>query len=381
MPCVAGRTPRRRPASTAAWQPRCRTRRWRPRTWPWHSRRWPCSRSRPGRTTRSCTTSATSTCPRSKPRSSSGAPSRRGRSAIQSVSLRWRSARRPRARCPRGFRSASGWPAEPVARLGGVHRPPTPDVPPAGCIFPAGAGPGAGERGAGMRWSFTIAKIAGTEVKVHLTFLLLVGYIAYEGWATAGSAAAVSYTLFFLAFFLCIVLHEFGHIAMARRFGVRTPDVILLPIGGVARLERIPEAPRQELLVALAGPAVTVAIIVVLLAIALATGESASGILETARVTGRALAGRGAFPDDVTFVVHLLIVNAAVLVFNLIPAFPLDGGRVLRAVLARRLGLARGTRIAGAIGQMFALVLGVCGFIWSQPIWLLVAFFIFLGAG
>jgi stage IV sporulation protein FB len=232
-----------------------------------------------------------------------------------------------------------------------------------------------------MRWSYTIARIAGTEVKVHLTFLLLLGWIAYYVWSAAGPAAALGYTLFFVAFFLCIVLHEFGHITMARRFGVRTPDVILLPIGGVARLERIPEAPRQELLVALAGPAVTVAIIVVLLAIALATGESASAILETARATGRAVANRGDLPGDVTFLVRLIIVNAAVLVFNLIPAFPLDGGRVLRALLAQRLGLGRGTRIAGAIGQLFALVLGIAAFAWTQPLWLLVAFFIFLGAG
>jgi Zn-dependent protease len=232
-----------------------------------------------------------------------------------------------------------------------------------------------------MRWSYTIARIAGTEVKVHLTFLLLLGWIAYYVWSAAGPAAALGYTLFFVAFFLCIVLHEFGHITMARRFGVRTPDVILLPIGGVARLERIPEAPRQELLVALAGPAVTVAIIVVLLAIALATGESAAGILETAQGWVQALAGRSEGPADVTFLVQLLILNAAVLAFNLIPAFPLDGGRVLRALLAGRLGLARGTRIAGAIGQMFALALGVAGFILPQPIWLLVAFFIFLGAG
>jgi stage IV sporulation protein FB len=133
--------------------------------------------------------------------------------------------------------------------------------------------------------------------------------------------------------------------------------------------------------VALAGPAVTVAIIVVLFAIALALGQSVSSVLEAARDTGRALVGRGAFPEAVPFLVHLVIVNTAVLAFNLIPAFPLDGGRVLRALLAQRVGLARGTRIAGAIGQMFALVLGVAGFLWSQPIWLLVAFFIFLGAG
>jgi stage IV sporulation protein FB len=231
-----------------------------------------------------------------------------------------------------------------------------------------------------MRWSYTIARIRGTDVKVHLTFLLLLGYIAYDVWSEAGPAVALSYTLFFVAFFLCIVLHEFGHITMARRFGVRTPDVILLPIGGVARLERIPEAPRQELLVALAGPAVTVAIIVVLLAIALAMGETAAGIVETTQAWARALTHRGDTPD-VSLLVQLLMANIAVLVFNLIPAFPLDGGRVLRALLAQRVGLARGTRIAGAIGQMFALVLGVAGFLRPDPIWLLVAFFIFLGAG
>src|SRR5699024_2041118 len=115
-----------------------------------------------------------------------------------------------------------------------------------------------------MRWSYTVARIAGTDVKVHVTFLLLVGYIGYVEYRSFGPAEALVTTLFFLAFFLCIVLHEFGHITMARRFGVRTPDVILLPIGGVARLERIPEEPREELLIALAGPAVTVAIIALL---------------------------------------------------------------------------------------------------------------------
>jgi stage IV sporulation protein FB len=218
-----------------------------------------------------------------------------------------------------------------------------------------------------MRWSYTIARIAGTEVKVHVTFLLLLGWIAYDGWLSEGPAAAVTYTLFFVAFFFCILLHEFGHITMARRFGVRTPDVILLPIGGVARLERIPEDPRQELLVALAGPAVTLAIIVVLFLSILATGQ--------------AVAYGDPLAEHVPFLVRLLVVNAMVLAFNLVPAFPLDGGRVLRALLARRMGLARGTRIAGAIGQFFALALGVYGFLQSQPLMMLVAFFIFLGAG
>ncbi len=218
-----------------------------------------------------------------------------------------------------------------------------------------------------MRWSYTIGRIAGTEVKVHVTFLLLLAWIAYSGYRDAGTAAAVADTVFFVLFFLCVVLHEFGHIAMARRFGVRTPDVILLPIGGVARLERIPEEPRQELLIALAGPAVTVGIILLLLLVVL--------------VTGQPLLLRDPLAAQVPFAVRLLMVNVVVLVFNLIPAFPLDGGRVLRALLATRLGLVRATRIAGTIGQLFAVALGIWGVTEQAPLVMLVAFFIFLGAG
>jgi Zn-dependent protease len=218
-----------------------------------------------------------------------------------------------------------------------------------------------------MRWSYTLGQIRGTEVKVHVTFLLLLAWIAYGAYQQGGSAAAVSVTLFVVAFFVCILLHEFGHITMARRFGVQTPDVILLPIGGVARLERIPEEPGQELLIALAGPAVTLAIILLLL-------------LVTA-VAGQPLSLGDPFANDVAFAVRLMEVNAWVLGFNLIPAFPLDGGRVLRAVLAYRLGLARATRIAAAIGQLFAVGLGIWALTHNESMIVLVAFFIFLGAG
>jgi len=218
-----------------------------------------------------------------------------------------------------------------------------------------------------MRWSYTIGRFAGTEVKIHVTFFLLLAWIAYTAYQDAGTAAAVSDTLFFVCFFLCILLHEFGHIRMARRFGVRTPDVILLPIGGVARLERIPEEPRQELLIALAGPAVTLAIILALAAVVLGSGEG--------MVLRDPLAG------EVPFVARLLVSNLLVLGFNLIPAFPLDGGRVLRALLARKLGLVRATRIAGMVGQLFAVGLGILGVIAHAPLTMLVAFFIFLGAG
>ena len=218
-----------------------------------------------------------------------------------------------------------------------------------------------------MRWSFTIGRIRGTEMKVHVTFFLLLAYFGYLAYDAAGTDAAIRETIFLVALFICVLLHEFGHITMARRFGVRTPEVLLLPIGGVARLERVPEEPRQELLIALAGPAVTLVIALLLLGVALAAGH---GVIL-----------RAPFVPDMPFVVRLLISNIFLLVFNLFPAFPLDGGRVLRAVLARRLGLVRATRIAGTVGQLFAVALGILGVMLNMPLTMLVAFFIFLGAG
>ncbi|HEX5575878.1 MAG TPA: site-2 protease family protein, partial [Gemmatimonadales bacterium] len=216
-----------------------------------------------------------------------------------------------------------------------------------------------------MRWSYRIGSIAGTDIKVHVTFLLLVGWWALIGYQEAGTSGAVSGALSLLALFACILLHEFGHILMARRFGVRTPDVILLPIGGVARLERIPDEPKQELLIALAGPAVTLAIIVVLYTMLRAT----AGPVNLLQLT-----------PETPFLAFLVAVNIYLLLFNLIPAFPMDGGRVLRALLASRLGLLRGTRIAATLGQTFAILGGLYGITKPEPLLILVAFFVFLGA-
>jgi Zn-dependent protease len=217
-----------------------------------------------------------------------------------------------------------------------------------------------------MRWSYRIGRIAGTDIKVHVTFLLIVGLWAVRGYEEGGPAGALIGALALLALFACILLHEFGHILMARRFGVRTPDVILLPIGGVARLERIPDEPKQELLIALAGPAVTLAIIVVLYLTMLATGIPASQIR---------------LDPEAPFLGQLTAVNISLLLFNLIPAFPMDGGRVLRALLASRLGLVQGTRIAASLGQLLAVTGGVYGLlVINEPLLVLIAFFVFLGA-
>ncbi len=217
-----------------------------------------------------------------------------------------------------------------------------------------------------MRWTYVIGRVAGTEIKLHLTFLLLVAFWAFAGYQEGGAPGAVSAVIMLVALFACVLLHEFGHITMARRFGVRTPDVLILPIGGVARLERIPDEPRQELLIALAGPAVTVAIAAALYAILRLGGQTAS-------ISNLA--------PDTPLLAFLFIINVWLLLFNLIPAFPMDGGRVLRALLASRIGLVRGTRVAATLGQGFAVAGGLWALMTGQPLLVLIALFVFLGAG
>jgi len=216
-----------------------------------------------------------------------------------------------------------------------------------------------------MKWVYTIGRVAGTEIKVHLTFVLFLAWYALSGYREGGPIGAFVAALLLLALFACILLHEFGHILVARRFGVRTPDVILLPIGGVARLERIPDEPRQELLIALGGPAVTLLIAAVLCALLLLTGQGFT--------VGPLRAGEA-------FLAVLMKVNVYLLLFNLIPAFPMDGGRALRALLASRMGLLRGTRIAATLGQGLAVIGGLYGITAQQPFLVLIAFFVFLGA-
>ena len=187
-----------------------------------------------------------------------------------------------------------------------------------------------------MAWSITIGTVKGTVIRLHITFLLLLLWIAGAHYAQGGWDAAVAGVLFIALLFLCVLLHEFGHIFAARRYGVQTPDVILLPIGGVARLERIPEEPLQELVVALAGPAVN---LVIAGALYLALG----GLVPRE--------GLEVNNPGVDLFARLLWANLFLAVFNLIPAFPMDGGRVLRAFLAHRLGYARGTQIAASVAR------------------------------
>jgi Zn-dependent protease/CBS domain-containing protein len=216
-----------------------------------------------------------------------------------------------------------------------------------------------------MAWSLSVGRIAGTEIRIHFTFLLFLIWIFAANYAAGGQAAAWSSTIFIVLLFGCVLLHEYGHILTARAFGVATPDVTLLPIGGVARLERIPEQPYQEFLVAIAGPMVNVVIAVALVLIA------------GARLDPQYLAAVGS--SGVSLVDRLAIVNVFLVLFNLIPAFPMDGGRVLRALLAIPLGFVRATQVAATIGQGLAFVFGIVGLFYS-PILILIAIFVYLAA-
>jgi len=216
-----------------------------------------------------------------------------------------------------------------------------------------------------MGWSINTGSIAGTAVRIHITFLLFLVWIFAASYVSGGADAAWSSLLFTVLLFLCVLAHEFGHIFTARAFGVATPDVTLLPIGGVARLERIPEEPGQELLIALAGPLVNVVIAIGLVIFAnadLSTGHLAQ--MEDGRIS---------------MVDRLAAVNLFLALFNMIPAFPMDGGRVLRALLAIRLGHVRATEVAAAIGQACAFVLGFLG-LFFNPILIFIAIFVYLAA-
>ncbi|WP_274426511.1 site-2 protease family protein [Chelativorans sp. YIM 93263] len=216
-----------------------------------------------------------------------------------------------------------------------------------------------------MRWSFSIGKFAGTVVRVHVTFFLLLIWIWFMHYQIGGAAAAWEGVAFILAIFACVVLHEFGHALAARRYGIRTPDITLLPIGGLARLERMPEEPGQEFFIAVAGPLVNVVIAAIIF---IALGGTA-GIEQMLQVEN----------PRADFLVRLAGVNVFLVLFNMIPAFPMDGGRVLRALLATRLTWARATQIAANIGQGLAFLFGFLGLLYN-PLLIFIAIFVYLAA-
>ncbi len=217
-----------------------------------------------------------------------------------------------------------------------------------------------------MKWNLKLGRYFGIDVYLHFTFLLLLGLIGAAHWLTGRTVgAALGGVLFFSAIFLCVLLHEFGHALAARRFGIGTKDIVLLPIGGVARLERMPERPLQEFWIAVAGPAVNVVI----------AGALGLGLM----LTGGWVSWSELSTTTGSFAERLLVVNLFLVLFNLLPAFPMDGGRVLRSLLALRLDHARATRIAGRIGQGMAVLFALVGVLTNFML-LIIALFVWLGA-
>lgn len=217
-----------------------------------------------------------------------------------------------------------------------------------------------------LPWSWKLVTVAGIDVYVHATFLLLIAFVALSDLvAGQGVPAMVRGTLLILAVFTTVVLHEFGHALTARRFGVRTRDITLLPIGGVARLEKMPDKPRQQLLVALAGPAVNLCIALLLFGVVRLL-DGPVGV-ESVRHAGG------------PFLTQLMWINVSLAVFNLLPGYPMDGGRILRALLAMRMAPERATQTAARVGQGVAVIFGLVG-LFVSPLLMVIAVFVWLGA-
>jgi Zn-dependent protease/predicted transcriptional regulator len=217
-----------------------------------------------------------------------------------------------------------------------------------------------------MKWQWKLGKFAGIDVYIHATFFLLIGWVGFSHWVEHQNLIETFKGVgFILALFACVILHEYGHALTARKYGIKTRDITIYPIGGVARLERMPDKPIQELWVALMGPAVNVVIAAILFAYLFLT----SGLAPLADLT----------VASGSFVERVMLVNVTLVLFNLIPAFPMDGGRVLRALLAMRMDYVRATQIAAAIGQGMALLFGFIG-LFSNSFLLFIAFFVWIGA-
>ena len=219
-----------------------------------------------------------------------------------------------------------------------------------------------------MKRSLSFPKIAGIEINIHWTFLLLILWTIYNNLRAGLDTTQVTWSVIFvLSLFVCVTLHELSHALSAKRYGINTKDITLYPIGGVARLEKMPEKPKQELIVALAGPVVNV-IIALLLAPLIVQSN-----FETSESGNALIIGAN------NFLPMLGMLNITLAVFNLIPAFPMDGGRVLRALLAMKLGRVKATKIAAGIGKLLAFGFIVMGF-YSNPFLIFIGLFVILGA-
>jgi Zn-dependent protease/predicted transcriptional regulator len=224
-----------------------------------------------------------------------------------------------------------------------------------------------------LKGNLNIGTYLGIPVKIHWTFGLLILFVGYVGVTNGLNGKEIlAFGLYMLVLFFCVVLHEYGHAIMARKYGVKTKDIILSPIGGVARLESIPEEPYKELFIALAGPLVNVIIAVTLSIITLSIYSGgifpSSESLELLK-----------YPSE--FIRFVIVMNIALFVFNLVPAFPMDGGRVLRSLLAIKIGRSKATRTASLIGRILAIGFIVFGLLNSHILLTIIGVFIYVTAG
>lgn len=242
---------------------------------------------------------------------------------------------------------------------------------------PAG-GETTGER---VGTSLKLFQVGGIEVKVHWSFALILIWGAVSYGATTGDwvRGGIYGVLVILLLFVCVTLHEFGHAVAARRYGVAVPTITLLPIGGVAQLERMPEKPAQELVIALAGPAVNVALAVILLPVAMGVG-ALTGV-PNAGLNPAGWVDRVAQMGPANLLYYLAGVNLLLAIFNLLPAFPMDGGRILRALLALAMPYVQATRLAVFVGRLIAVPLAIWGIFSGSILLLLIAFFVYVGGG
>jgi Zn-dependent protease/CBS domain-containing protein len=207
-------------------------------------------------------------------------------------------------------------------------------------------------------------RLFGVPVRLHFTFVLLLVFLLFVGIGNRQSGAMTA--LYILALFASVLLHEVGHTLVARRYGIRTLEIVMYPIGGVARPERQP-APREELWIALAGPMVNLLIAAVLLAW-VAAHQGLLALKELAE------------PTDANLAQRIALGNLLLCVFNLLPAYPMDGGRILRSFLALHRPEEEATRIAAGAGQMLAILMGLGGLLWGNFMLMFVALFVYLGA-
>lgn len=217
-----------------------------------------------------------------------------------------------------------------------------------------------------MKWSFRIITLFGIPIRIHLTFFILPIIILFAGESVRGFRGGLFGLAMILMLFVIVVVHELSHSLVARAFGVRIRDITLLPIGGVARMEEIPENPGQEIFIAVAGPASNFVLASIIFVLAAFTGDLRALFLS----------------DESSFLSILFMINIVLGVFNLIPAFPMDGGRVLRGLLAAFLPYLKATNIAATIGQLLAVIAIVADIFFIHSWWfVIIGLFIFLGAG